>query len=117
MYSEIIILTENIDLLRYFYRNTVGLKEIIVDSNDYVEFQLSASTSLILEKCSLPYPEHASSACRFAIKTDNFDEIKRHMENDRTPLTENFTHSGKYSLRGSDPDGNIFVLYPPDSDQ
>lgn len=115
MRSEIILLAENIDLLRYFYREVIGLNEVIIDSNDFVEFQLSADSSLILEKCQFPYTEHTSSACRFAIEVNDIDRIKQSMDNDRTPLTENFSHSGRYSLRGCDPEGNIFILYPAGS--
>ena len=73
MDCEIVLLVENIDICRYFYRETLGLGEPEMDSNFEVIFRLNESTVLVLEQCDAKYLEHSSSACRFALNISDID--------------------------------------------
>ena len=53
MDCEIILMTENIDVCRYFYREVVGLGEPELDSCQQVIFRLGKEAVLVLEKLFL----------------------------------------------------------------
>ena len=112
MDCEIVLLVENIDICRYFYRETLGLGEPEMDSNFEVIFRLNESTVLVLEQCDAKYLEHSSSACRFALNISDFEVLKLRMQKNGTPLTEEFTRYGKKAFRGIDPEGNVFNVMP-----
>lgn len=114
MDCEIILPVENIDVCRYFYRDTVGLGEPEIDSNLLVSFRLNEHTSLVLEKCELPgLLSHASSACRFMLDAASLPGIRERMRKNGTPLADGFTRSGAKVSRGIDPDGNCFMVREP----
>ncbi len=110
MDCEIVLLVADIDVCRYFYRETLGLGEPEFDSNFQVVFRLNGSTVLILEQCNATFLEHSSSACRFVLKHPDFEALKQRMQKNGTPLTEEFARYGKKALRGIDPEGNVFGI-------
>ena len=110
MDCEIVLLVADIDVCRYFYRETLGLGEPEFDSNFQVVFRLNGSTVLILEQCNAAFLEHSSSACRFVLKYPDFEALKQRMQKNGTPLTEEFARYGKKAFRGIDPEGNVFGI-------
>ncbi|MBE6378855.1 MAG: VOC family protein [Lentisphaerae bacterium] len=110
MDCEIVILAENIDVCRYFYRETLGLGEPVQDSAFQVIFPLNAHTRLVLEKCPLAYMEHASSACRFTLVADDLEKFVSRLETEGVVLSDGFDRSGRKILCAVDPEGNVFQI-------
>ena len=110
MAYQIIILAENLDTCRYFYRETLGIGPVIADSNYRVVFALTPELSLVLEKCTVRYPEHASAATRFAFECDDVPALKARLEKDGGTLSDPFEWLGRTAFRGSDPEGNVFIV-------
>jgi hypothetical protein len=110
MRCEIVLLVENLDICRYFYRNTLKLGEPVTDSNFQVEFMLNSGTFLVLEKCTLPYLEHASSACCFTLEVDGLAGLAEHLENECCTVEEAYRSGGKKDFRVFDPEGNKILL-------
>jgi catechol-2,3-dioxygenase len=110
MDCEIVILAENIDVCRYFYRETLGLGEPVQDSAFQVIFSLNPHTRLVLEKCPLPYLEHASSACRFTVIADDLETFISRLEKNGVALNDGFDRSGRKAYCGIDPEGNAFQV-------
>lgn len=114
MDCEIVILVENIDVCRYFYRESLGLGEPILDSSFQVIFALGEASRLVLEKCAMPYLEHASSACRFTICPDEPKHFIGSLQKNGISLNDGFDRSGRKILYGSDPEGNVFQILIPE---
>lgn len=112
MRCEIILLVENLDICRYFYREVLQLTEVVVDSNFQTVFQLNDFCSLRLEKCELPWLEHNSAACSFALETGDFPALQKRLELNGTPLEKTFSRFGVETWQGKDPEGNIFRILP-----
>ena len=110
MRCEIVLLVENLDICRYFYRSTLKLGEPVFDSNFQVEFLLNRDTLLVLEKCTSPYLEHSSSACSFMLEVNDLPELIKHLERECCPVDEAFRTGGKKAFRVSDPEGNKVLL-------
>ena len=110
MAYQIVILVENLDTSRYFYRETLQLGPVVTDSNYRVVFSLTPDLSLVLEKCTARYPEHASAATRFAFECDDVAALKIRLEKDGGTFSEPFEWLGGTAFRGSDPEGNTFIV-------
>ncbi|MBE6355711.1 MAG: hypothetical protein E7058_01200 [Lentisphaerae bacterium] len=110
MRCEIVLLVENIDICRYFYREVLGLGEPVIDSNFQTVFVLNESAALVLEKCELPYMAHASASCRFALETTDLAALQERMQKNGTPLSTGFSRMDKDVYCGSDPEGNVFLI-------
>ena len=110
MRCEIVLLVENIDVCRYFYREVFGLGEPVCDSNFQTVFVLNEFTSLVLERCELPYLEHASGACRFTVEVADFTAFSERMQKNGTPLSAGFSRMDNDLYCGSDPEGNLFQV-------
>ena len=110
MHCDIILLVDNLDVCRYFYREVVGFGEPEQDSNFQVVFRLNEKTSLVLEKCSSPWLEHASGACRFALEVDDLGSLMDRMQKNGTPLADGFSRFGRSAYQGIDPEGNVFLI-------
>ena len=110
MRYEIVLQVRSMDLFRFFYRDTLELGEPAVDSIELVCFRLDENFSLVLEQCSAPYLEHASSATQWTLCTSNFDQLcSKLLKAEETP-GEEFCHLGRRARRFSDPEGNVFIL-------
>ena len=110
MYHEIIIQTENIDVSRYFYREILQIGEVVLDSNHCVVFKLDDSSLLVLESCQVKYLEHASGAVHLAFECNDVPELAQRLKKEAVPLSDSFERMGKICYRGSDPDGNAFIV-------
>lgn len=110
MDCEIVLLVENIDVCRYFYREAMRLGEPMLDSSSQVIFVLSERCRLVLEKCSMPYLEHASGACRFTLCPDDPELFVGSLRQNGVTLDDGFDRSGRKILCGSDPEGNVFQI-------
>ena len=110
MDCEIVILVENIDVCRYFYRETLGLGEPLQDSSFQVIFKLNENTGLVLEKCEMPYLEHASGACRFSLLPEDGIKSVDRLKDNGVMIEDGFDVSGRKVYRAADPEGNIFQI-------
>ena len=110
MRCEIVLLVENLDICRYFYREVLKLDPMVTDSNFQTVFQLSEQCTLRLEKCELPFLEHLSGACSFSLETGDLPALQERMQKNGTPLEKSFSRSGVESYRGRDPEGNFFQI-------
>ena len=111
MDCEIVILAENIDVCRYFYREVLHIGTPVVDSNNRVVFALDENSSLVLEKSAAKYMEHASSAVRFAFECSSISELESRMVKDGSRLSDGFERLGRTCYRGCDPEGNPFFVW------
>lgn len=111
MDCEIILMTENIDVCRYFYREVVGLGEPELDSCQQVIFRLGKEAVLVLEKSELPCMGHASCACRFALGVKDIEALEKRMQQYGSPMRDGFGRLGRVVRRGSDPEGNLFQVF------
>ena len=111
MHNEIVILVENLDVCRYFYREVLQIGQITWDSNYHVVFALDENTDLVLEKNGGKYLEHASGAVRFAFQCSDSPALNERLKKDGVPLSDGFERLGKTCYRGNDPDGNVFYVF------
>ncbi len=111
MRHEIIVIVENIDSCRYFYREVLQIGGTVVDSNNRVVFALDENASLVLEKSSAKYMEHASCAVRFAWECDDIAALEKRLIQDGSRLSDGFERLGKTCYRGCDPEGNPFFVW------
>ena len=110
MYHEVIVLVENIDRCRYFYREVLKLEEVVLDSSSHVVFALNENSVLVLEHCPEKFMEHASGAVRFAIGCSDIAGVVASMQKEELPLSPSFERLGRTCYRGCDPEGNPFLL-------
>ena len=110
MYHEVVILVENIDRCRYFYREVLKLEHLIADSSSLVVFALGENASLVLEHCPEKFMEHASGAVRFAIGCDDIAALADRMKKESVVLSPSFERLGKNCFRACDPEGNPFLV-------
>ena len=110
MSYQIVILVENLDASRYFYREVLQLGPVTLDSNYRVVFELSPDLALVLEKCTAGFMEHASGATRFAFECGDVPSLAERLRKDGGELSDPFEWLGRTAYRGSDPDGNVFIV-------
>lgn len=110
MSHEIIILVENLDASRYFYREVLQVGPVILDSNSAVVFGLAPGLVLVLERCADGYMEHASGAVRFALECADVEALAERMKKDGGTLSDPFERLGRTCCRGCDPEGNPFLV-------
>ena len=112
MRCEIVLLVENIDVCRYFYREIIQLDKVILDSNFQTVFQLDENCTLRLEKCELPHLEHLSGACSFSLAVKDLPGLEERMRKNGTPLVKSFSRFGETLYRVRDPEDNFFWVTP-----
>lgn len=110
MSYQIVVLVENLDASRYFYREVLKLGPVTLDSNYRVVFELSSDLSLVLEKCTVGFMEHASGATRFAFECEDVPALDERLKKDGCALSDPFEFLGRTAYRGNDPDGNVFLV-------
>lgn len=110
MAYQIVILAENLDASRYFYREVLRLGPVVTDSNYHVVFALTPELSLVLEKCTDRYAEHASSAIRFSFECEDVPALTERIKKDGGTLSDSFEWMGHTCFRGADPEGNPFLV-------
>lgn len=110
MTYQIVVLVENFDASRYFYREVLQLGPVTLDSNYRVVFELSPDLSLVLEKCTAAFMEHASGATRFAFECEDVPALAERLKKDGCALSDPFEWLGRTAYRGSDLDGNVFLV-------
>ena len=110
MRCDSVILVENLDVCRYFYRNTLGLGEPVIDSNYAVAFPLADGAMLILEKVSVNFMEHASGAIRLVFHVDDLDAFAGRLAGEGVVVEKAFSCFYENALRISDPEGNVILL-------
>ena len=111
MDCEIILMTENIDVCRYFYREVVGLGEPELDSCQQVVFRLNEKSVLVLEKSELPCMEHSNCSIRFALEIKDLPAMEQRMKEYGLAMSDGFGRLGRAVRRGIDPEGNIFQVF------
>lgn len=111
MSHEIVILVENIDVCRYFYREVLRVGELIADSNNRVVFAIGENAFLVLEKSAVNFMEHASGAVRMAFECDDVAALEARMIKDGSRLSDSFERLGRSCYRGCDPEGNPFFVW------
>jgi predicted enzyme related to lactoylglutathione lyase len=111
----VVIKVENIDICRAFYRDVLELGPPILDSNFWVEFQLTDGVSLILEK---PLESEVLSTVTknkvaWVYKVDDIKQVISRLEaNACSPVK--VVEDERFSFRihiFHDPEGNPFYLY------
>lgn len=108
MSSQIIIRVNDLDSCRYFYRQVLGLGEPYCDTTFGCCFNLDENLILILQKCALPYLEHASSATTWGFFCSDPEALVQRMQQNDTPLGDIEECFGRKCYRCIDPEGNCF---------
>ena len=104
---EIVIRVRDLDVCRIFYRDVLQLGDPISDSGFTATFALNNGTMLTLEKSDALFLEHASNATLWRFGVADFQKFREHLENCGYELTEDPCGG---SWRGSDPEGNMFLV-------
>ena len=106
-FVEIVIRVNDLDGCRIFYREILQLGDPVVDSGFIASFQVTASTLLTLVKTDAPYLEHASAATTWRFSTADVAALQERMRFGGYDLVED--PCGGF-WRGTDPEGNIFLV-------
>lgn len=110
MKHDILILVNDLEQSRYFYRETLGLGEPLIDSCEMAAFALSEEAMLILQKSCAKYLEHASGAVSWVFYPEDFDRVCAVLKTNGHLLNDSFFFPGGRAFRGCDPEGNIFII-------
>ena len=104
---EIVIRVRDLDGCRIFYRDVLELGDPVSDSGFSSTFALNDGLMLTLEKNDAPFLEHASNATLWRFAVADFEKFRKHLADAGCELVED--PSGG-SWRGSDPEGNMFLV-------
>ena len=113
-FAEIVIRVNDLNCCRIFYRETLQLGDPVVDSDFIASFKVSDTTLLTLEKTDAPFLEHASSAMTWRFCTDDLEGLRNRIRYAGSELMED--PCGGY-WRGTDPEGNVFLVRRGDDDE
>lgn len=106
--------TKNLDRMRVFYRDLLGLGAPVTDSGFWVEFRAGEGIRIILEKVEADYLEHQASALALIINTDEIENIFNRLRANSyriEPINE--TAGAEFFWRVLDPDENVIRFVPP----
>jgi catechol 2,3-dioxygenase-like lactoylglutathione lyase family enzyme len=105
-----VLLVENLDVCRYFYRTSLGLGEPVIDTNYLAVFATHDGGSLILEKNPAAYLAHASAPGRIVLHVDDPEALAEKLKSDGITVEKGFSLFFEDVLRTGDPEGNIIWL-------
>ncbi len=105
-----VLLVENLDVCRYFYRTSLALGEPVIDTNYLSVFAVNEGGTLILEKNPAAYLTHASTPGRIVLHVGDPEALAEKLKNDGIPVEKAFSLFFEDALRTSDPEGNIIWL-------
>ena len=108
MRCEVVLPVKNIDRCRYFYRETLALGEPVVDSCNFLQFQLNDDTMLTLERDNAP--QYTPCRAFLRLELENFAAVKRNLDEQETALAPYDISSTGEWFRLIDPEGNILVI-------
>jgi len=107
----VVIKVNDLDACRTFYRDLLDLGEPTLDSSFAVIFTLADNFSLILEKVSAPFLEHASAATSWSFECGDIQALSKRLENcGYAPLTPLRGSCRTDFHRGRDPENNVFLV-------
>lgn len=114
---SIVIKVKNIELCRAFYRDVLELGAPAMDSNFWVEFKLSDSVSLLLEKIGdMDLPKDSLNRVSWILKTESTEFIiEKLRQYGYNPLAEQEYRVGFKMTKFNDPEGNAFYVCPSSS--
>ena len=115
MHCDTLIMVNNLDVCRYFYRRTLCLGEPVIDSNDIAVFMTGYGSRVILERNPGKYLEHGSAACRLVLHVDNAEEFAAYLEGEGITVEPALSLLFNNFGRISDPEGNVILLCSSDS--
>ena len=101
----------NINSLKVFYRDIVGLGNPLVDSNFWVEFPLPQNGLLILEQVNNVIPEDNKQDVSCVLISDDFEAVLQRMkDNQISPIRPSIEIPGRDCVSISDPEFNVITL-------
>ena len=110
------IKVNNLELCRSFYRDVLNFGEPEFDSPDMTVFAGPGGFNLILQRCTAPFLEHASSASSWLWCANDFTELQIRLQGAGVRLTPDAFKIGNISFyRGTDPEGNVFFVSDSDA--
>ena len=112
MQCEVVLPVKDIDRCRCFYRDTLALGEPVIDSKNFLQFQLNVDTALTLEKDNAP--QYPPGRAYLRLSLENFDQVKRNLDEQEIPLVPYDISSTNEWFRIIDPEGNIILIKSAD---
>lgn len=101
----------DLDLCRRFYSDLLGLGAPVVNSNFWVEFEVSPGVRLILDRTGADCLDHAGSAGCFTIFADDAEELIRRLEKaGYAAHASPCERPGYRFMRCLDPEENPFLI-------
>ena len=112
-FVEIVIRVNDLDGCRIFYREVLQLGDPVLDSGFIASFRLSDLAMLTLEKTDAQFLEHAGAATLWRFGVSDLDALRERMQYGGYELKAD--PSGDF-WRGTDPEGNVFLVYETGDD-
>ena len=111
----ILIKVNDLSVCRVFYRDLLELGEPVFDSSFLTVFRLTDTVSLTLELSDAKYLERASSSTLWSFTCADPEALRKRLEDAgySVRLDKNRRDGGS-CLRGSDPEGNLFLVRSAD---
>ena len=107
-FVEIVVRVNDLDACRIFYREVLQLGDPVLDSGFIASFGISDSVMLTLEKTDAPFLKHAGAAMTWRFGVRDLESLQKRMEFAGGELK--MDPSGDF-WRGTDPEGNVFLVY------
>ena len=105
------IKVNNINSLKVFYRDIIGLGNPLVDSNFWVEFPLPQNGLLVLEQVNNVVPEENKQDVCCLLVSDDFEGVLKRLEEKQiNPLRPSIEIPGRESLSITDPEYNVITV-------
>ena len=106
----VVINVDDLGRARHFYKEVIGLGAPVVDSNNWIEFQMPNGLILGLQHQAKASKEKAGSTL-WVLFHDKYDEVKERLSSAEVkPLKVPAPPLGMRAEVFADPEGNRFVL-------
>ena len=112
-FVEIVVRVNDLDSCRIFYREVLQLGDPSLDSGFIASFRIAGTAMLTLEKTDAPFLAHAGAATTWRFGVADLDALRERMEYGGYELKKD--PSGDF-WRGTDPEGNVFLVYRTDEE-
>ena len=107
----VLIQVRDLDNMKHFYRDTLGLGDPLVDSNIWVEFQLPGNALVALEQSNTVSPEKRSNGVSWMLNVSDFTAATTRLREKGVTIVRPAAQvPGKKCMTFADPEGNAFTV-------
>ena len=102
---------KNINKLKIFYRDVIGLGDPLIDSNFWVEFDLPNNGILVLEQSNNVNPKNNKQDVSCLLISDNFELVLKTLKARKiTPHRPSVEIPGRSCISITDPENNVITV-------